>query len=437
MHKRTAKRRCLVIVSALVASLAIAGGYGGAAHVAQAASAPPAPVTDARVTSLAAAQGLSVGEAAKRIGWQDAAETAVPAAKAALGSRFGGAWIDVASGRVKVGVASGSTAQPRAMAASGLQGATDVVTVGFSDEQLQRAAADLGARIVQANRGAKAALSVRVVASSNRVELGVPAARLTAAQQAVVTTARTSYPTLVATRAVRGTGMARTYACQSVDANQFPDTECDPPLRGGLDIFTGGAAGMDCTSGFLARSNSDNALYLLTAGHCVRAAGRGTPWGIDSPTFGVHAIGGGWNFAFGGAAGDSAIIRVADNTFWKSRAIVLVNNSLNTTRDTAYYISRAGTPIQGARVCKSGAFGGTSCGLVTASSVVVPYPEGTVNGLVEADYCSQPGDSGGPIYSGHVAYGLVSGGVDGVCDSFFEPISRAQAQMHVHIAVGK
>jgi streptogrisin B len=51
-----------------------------------------------------------------------------------------------------------------------------------------------------------------------------------------------------------------------------------------------------------------------------------------------------------------------------------------------------------------------------------------VSGLIRTSVCAEPGDSGGPLCAGTVAYGLTSGG-SGNCSSggttFFQPVVEA------------
>ena len=56
------------------------------------------------------------------------------------------------------------------------------------------------------------------------------------------------------------------------------------------------------------------------------------------------------------------------------------------------------------------------------------YPQGTVSGLIRTNICAQPGDSGGPLFTGTAALGLTSGGW-GNCTTggttFFQPVTEA------------
>ena len=59
-----------------------------------------------------------------------------------------------------------------------------------------------------------------------------------------------------------------------------------------------------------------------------------------------------------------------------------------------------------------------------------------VYGLIQTTVCAEPGDSGGPLYGGTVAYGLTSGG-SGNCSSggttFFQPVTEALSAYGVSV----
>ncbi|MFD0852080.1 S1 family peptidase, partial [Actinomadura adrarensis] len=76
---------------------------------------------------------------------------------------------------------------------------------------------------------------------------------------------------------------------------------------------------------------------------------------------------------------------------------------------------------------RSGSTTGVSTGEVTAVDATVNFPEGTVTGMIQTTVCAEPGDSGGPLFSGTTALGLTSGG-SGNCDiggvTFFQPVTE-------------
>jgi hypothetical protein len=72
-----------------------------------------------------------------------------------------------------------------------------------------------------------------------------------------------------------------------------------------------------------------------------------------------------------------------------------------------------GNGYLGQVVTRSG-LGGVRTGRITALNVTVNYADGTVYGLIRTSVCSEPGDSGGPLFAGTVGSGMVSGGT-GTC----------------------
>jgi hypothetical protein len=191
-------------------------------------------------------------------------------------------------------------------------------------------------------------------------------------------------------------------------------------------------------------SNSDAKLYALTAGHCVRDF-PGATWFANFPNGEGHAIGLGHSAnPPGDATTDAGIIAINDPsaTGWAPRAEVLVlasdaNGGPGTTYDETYAIAGTGTSSFGMRVCKAGAAFGTSCGIVFALNVTGPTG---VTGMAEANYHGGHGDSGAPVFAGHIAYGLHQShdptSTADSWDSFYVGITHATGALKVHVAVG-
>lgn len=170
----------------------------------------------------------------------------------------------------------------------------------------------------------------------------------------------------------------------------------------GGDVITG-PGGARCKIAFNVRSGST--VYALTAGHCTAL---GSPWSIGPV---VHS-------SFPG--NDYGLIQYSD----PSQAESGIRGSGGTT----FLITSAGTPSVGQSVCVRGSTTGTHCGTVLALNVTVNYGDGyVVTGLADSTVCSEPGDSGGPIYSGSTAHGIISGG-SGNCTSggrtFFQLVTE-------------
>jgi streptogrisin D len=171
-------------------------------------------------------------------------------------------------------------------------------------------------------------------------------------------------------------------------------------ISGGDAIYVSGAR---CSLGFNVRSGST--YYFLTAGHCTNI---GSSWSNGSVTLGTRA---GTSFP----GNDYGIVRYTNTSIAISGAV------------GSQDITSAGTPAVNSTVYRRGSTTGTHSGRVTALNATVNYAEGSVSGLIRTTVCAEPGDSGGPLYSGTTALGLTSGG-SGNCSSggvtYFQPVTE-------------
>ena len=168
-----------------------------------------------------------------------------------------------------------------------------------------------------------------------------------------------------------------------------------------------------CSLGFNVRSGST--YYFLTAGHC----------GKPEPTWWTSAnhttlVGSTTNASFPG--NDYALVRY-DASFVASSNFDSQGSAGNVN------IANAVNASVGMSVTRDGSTTGIHSGTVTALNVTVRYQGGgTVRGLIQTTVCAEPGDSGGPLYSGTSAVGLTSGG-SGDCrrggTTFFQPVTEA------------
>ncbi|MET9294632.1 S1 family peptidase [Streptomyces sp. NPDC003077] len=163
-----------------------------------------------------------------------------------------------------------------------------------------------------------------------------------------------------------------------------------------------------CSLGFNVRSG--NTYYVLTAGHCTEGD---PPW-------------------YANAAHTTSIGPTVDSSFpGNDYGLVKYTNTSLSHEGTVggQDITRAATPSVGQNVTRRGSTTGTHSGRVTGLNATVNYGGGdVVSGLIKTTVCAEPGDSGGPLYSGSTALGLTSGG-SGDCDSggttFFQPVTEA------------
>lgn len=176
-------------------------------------------------------------------------------------------------------------------------------------------------------------------------------------------------------------------------------------LSGGDAIY---ASGWRCSLGFNVRSGST--YYVLTAGHCTDGAG--TWWANSSHT---TTIGSTVGSSF--PTNDYGLIKYASNS--------PVPPGTVGSQD----ITSAVNATNGMSVTRRGSTTGIHSGQVTGLNATVNYGGGDiVYGMIKTNVCAEPGDSGGPLYSGTRAVGLTSGG-SGNCSSggttFFQPVVEA------------
>ncbi|TJZ43457.1 S1 family peptidase [Streptomyces piniterrae] len=184
-------------------------------------------------------------------------------------------------------------------------------------------------------------------------------------------------------------------------------------ISGGDAIY---APSWRCSLGFNVRSGST--YYFLTAGHCTE----GNPgWYTNSSR----------STSIGPTAGSS----FPGNDYG---IVKYTNTSLSHPGTVGGQdITSAGTPSVGQSVTRRGSTTGTHSGQVTALNSTVNYGGGDiVSGLIKTTVCAEPGDSGGPLYSGTKALGLTSGG-SGDCTSggttFFQPVTEALSAYGVSV----
>ncbi|MFH9864143.1 S1 family peptidase [Streptomyces sp. NPDC017202] len=180
-------------------------------------------------------------------------------------------------------------------------------------------------------------------------------------------------------------------------------------VRGGDTLYS---TGTRCTVGFNARSGS--ALYALVSGRCAQDA---RTWYADAALTVVVGVTAGVSFP----GNDYASVRYTNTAVAHPGEVSLGAGA--GTRD----ITGAAHPVVGQSVCHVGRTTGHRCGTVQAVNVTVDYGGGTVYGLFRSTVCSEPGDTGGPAFSGGTALGIIVGG-SGNCSSggytYYQPVAE-------------
>ena len=185
-------------------------------------------------------------------------------------------------------------------------------------------------------------------------------------------------------------------------------------ISGGDAIY---ATSWRCSLGFNVRSSSGT-YYFLTAGHCTDG---NPPWYTNSSR--TTSIGPTAGSSFPG--NDYGIVRYSNTS--------LSHPGMVGSQD----ITSAANATVGMSVCRRGSTTGIHCGSVTGLNATVNYGGGDiVYGMIRTNVCAEPGDSGGPLYSGSRAIGLTSGG-SGNCSSggttFFQPVTEALSAYGVSV----
>ncbi|MEV6961634.1 S1 family peptidase [Streptomyces sp. NPDC051207] len=180
------------------------------------------------------------------------------------------------------------------------------------------------------------------------------------------------------------------------------------PFVAGGDAITGGS--VRCSLGFNVVRGGEP--YFLTAGHCTEAVST-------------------WSDASGTVIGETEVSSFPGNDYGlvKYTADVPHPSEVNLYNGSSQAISGAAEATVGMEVTRSGSTTQVRSGTVTGLDATVNYGNGDmVTGLIQTDVCAEPGDSGGPLFSGDKAIGLTSGG-SGDCTSggetFFQPVTEA------------
>lgn len=184
-------------------------------------------------------------------------------------------------------------------------------------------------------------------------------------------------------------------------------------LSGGDAIY---GPGFRCSLGFNVRSGST--YYFLTAGHCTDG---NPPWYTNSSN--TTSIGPTAGSSF--PTNDYGLVRYANTSLAHPGTVGSVD------------ITSAANATVGMSVTRRGSTTGIHSGTVSALNATVNYGSGDiVYGMIKTNVCAEPGDSGGPLYSGSRAIGLTSGG-SGNCSSggttFFQPVTEALSAYGVSV----
>ncbi|MEU4209953.1 S1 family peptidase [Streptomyces sp. NPDC026206] len=192
-------------------------------------------------------------------------------------------------------------------------------------------------------------------------------------------------------------------------------TEIRPLIAGGDAIWdVGGTA--RCSLGFnVKRAGKPDA--FLTAGHCgnIVASWAETQGGAQIAKTSASTFPG-------------KDYSIAEYTSAAAHASAVTHPSaVNLYDGTLRPVTGPGDASVGEAVQRSGSTTQLHGGQVTGLNATVTYKEGRITGLIKTNVCAEPGDSGGPLFDGGLALGLLSGG-SGDCalggETYYQPVKE-------------
>lgn len=179
-------------------------------------------------------------------------------------------------------------------------------------------------------------------------------------------------------------------------------------VRGGNLIYSN--TGARCVVGFNARSSAT--FFGLVSGRCAQGSAN---WYADAARTVFIGTTAGSSFP----GNDYATVRYINSS------TVTFPGELSLGGAATQDIVGAANPTVGQSLCHVGRTTGVRCGTVTGVNLTVNYPQGTVSGLFRSNICSEPGDVGGPAYSGTTALGIIVAS-SGNCSSggvtYYQPV---------------
>ncbi|WP_326795984.1 S1 family peptidase [Streptomyces sp. NBC_01808] len=221
----------------------------------------------------------------------------------------------------------------------------------------------------------------------------------------------------IATAAVLAVlGALLTVLAPPASASASPSAPAQPAaataVRGGEALY---GASYACTLGFNAVSGGTS--YGIIAGHCADV---GSTWAVDGES-GRVSVGVTSGASFPG--NDYGVVRYTNTS-------LSYPGEVKGSGGAPVDITGAADPAPGMSLCHYGRVGGYRCGTVQAVNLTVNFSGGVVSGLFRSNICSEPGDTGGPAFSGGRAVGIIVGG-SGDCTSggvtYYQPIKEILA----------
>jgi streptogrisin C len=364
--------------------------------------APPSldPFTSAEVAAVAQT-GVPLPQAREAIAVQSAVERTdlIDKLDAALGEAFGGVWYDRAAAQLNVGVTSPDAARIAEAVAvrAGLGLQVTEIPVRSSEAELTAVQAEFDDRLAGLFGRAEVATRASVDDNSVQIELG---SKVSADERAALEGEASQAPVEVVVSVASGPKLQLAYQaqCRKFEASK---AFCDPTIVGGTSLEDSGAKKEpQCTVGpAVAQPKGSTELYVLTAGHCVKAVGESffslNKEGKETKEIGKATA------ILTAAAGEADVAAIKiEGKFWKKEGEVPVVPKIaqwsKAGETEPFRVKEEEIPAKGGATCISGQTSGFHCGVIKETKVTI---EG-LKELVEVEKIETlGGDSGSPWFS--------------------------------------
>lgn len=185
------------------------------------------------------------------------------------------------------------------------------------------------------------------------------------------------------------------------DACDWHD-RCDPPLRGALKIRKGN--GTPCSSAFILSATGETASHyqVASAGHCARPGDTYDGYLASGQLRRIGTVQSSWD----GGAVDGLYLSIDDETYWDPRPWIY-HDFFRPKVVVREKTSSSSALPEGYVICRNGYASAVQCGQIISTSSF-PSTEDRIGSffgfaganmqMLEADYCSAAGDSGGAVY---------------------------------------
>jgi hypothetical protein len=393
------------------------------------------------VESYAVDFGVSHSEASQAMQLQTAEEQLPEEVKEALGTRYAGIWFDNAKNEFVIPVVA-----PASVATL----SADIPTQG-TDYRTERVSTTWGALERE-----QEVLTRRLF---SRLPSGAVLTYLDSTTNSVVIEASdqlSSEQKSEITSISESSGVPTEIVYENESKMEFGDLQgtcnternCSAPLHGASwwgYQFGNGETEKFCSVGYTAVGNQDGNRFMMSAGHCVsvveptRHAWAELPFPThthESRELGPLVA---RESTESGYRTDWSKYNIT-GSYWDPGAATPVIAAWGEGEN--YQILSEGSSYIGQEMCHSGATTGTSCGPVYATDAIahlVGHGSATEEHMtLYGPACGGEGDSGGPVYSGHTAFGVSSGATEAEVTGCgknlsFPEITQVDEEAGVHI----